>query len=288
MIFDEMKLASAIKGAFEDMENWGELVHTEKWQAIDISQRPEAQMLEILHKRVTARLGGNLDLDYYREQIKPNLPWADDHFKERVCGFPLNPGTEWRNWPWSRSAMSHQKDEKFNHNYMERYWPKWAHLVKSPTTTSEEWSDDAHIASDNPKSPDIQMKGIKENYGDLTDVIHLLAGEPTTRQAYLPVWFPEDTGINNRGRKPCSLGYHFIMRNNRLDIRYDIRSCDMYRHFRDDIYLTIRLGLYVLEHCKIINPQDWINVVPGTFIMNITSLHMFINDYTHLFKHKPE
>ena len=276
-----MRLSDAIQDAFGDMEGWGELVHTERWQAIDISQKPEAQMVEVLHKRVTARLMGNLDLDYYREQIQPNLPWADDHFQERICGFPLNPGTEWKNWPWSRSADTHRSIGKFNHNYMERYWPRHAGQIKVPTES---------LADCNPKYMQNHppLKGINQEYGDLNNLIELLANEPSTRQGYMPIWFPEDTGTVHSGRKPCSLGYHFIMRNNRLDIRYDIRSCDMFRHFRDDIYLTIRLGLHILERCKEINHEGWKDVVPGNFIMNITSLHMFINDYIVLFKHQPE
>lgn len=270
-----MNLKQAIVDAVGEMRIHGQPVHTERWQAMNIKNRPEAEMREVLHYRLDANLHGMESLEYYREHIEPNLPWADDHFKERICGLPINPGKEWENWPWSRSANSHRQAEKFNHNYMERYWPKFAGRVAEPTRTIRDFS--TKVGDPEPHS------GIYHEYGDLGDLIQLLAKEPMTRQAYFPIWFPEDTGITHEGRKPCTLGYHFIMRNGFLDIRYDIRSCDLYRHFRDDIYLTIRLGLYILDRCREINPSEWGHVVPGRFIMNITSLHMFINDYRVMF-----
>lgn len=279
-----MKITRAIREAYDAMDFDGELVHTERWQATDISQKPDAQMVELLHYQLKVDMEGSLYHEDYAHAIEPNLPWADDHFEERICGYPINPGIEWKNWPWGKSAEGHREDGMFNHNYMERYWPKFASLNHVPIETKDEWFSQYG----GPRPSWGTTVGIRSPYGDLDDLIRLLAEEPTTRQAYFPVWFPEDTGTAHRGRKPCTLGYHFIMRKGRLDIRYDIRSCDMYRHFRDDIYLTIRLGLYILERCKDINPEVWKGVVPGTFVMNITSLHMFINDYILLFKHRPE
>jgi thymidylate synthase len=125
------------------------------------------------------------------------------------------------------------------------------------------------------------LRGIKYEYGDLSDVVALLSSDPYTRQAYLPIWFPEDTGGGSK-RAPCTLGYHFIMRENKLDITYYIRSCDMLRHFRDDIYLTHRLALWVITQCMARNPK-WKEVEPGTFNMHITSLHIFANDWQSMF-----
>jgi hypothetical protein len=69
-----------------------------------------------------------------------------------------------------------------------------------------------------------------------------------------------------------------MMREDKLDINYHIRSCDFIRHFRDDIYLTVRLQLWVLEQCRKLNPQ-WDDVTLGRFDMQIGSLHVFRNDY---------
>lgn len=246
-------------------------VHTETWQGVDIYHRPEAEMRELLHVSFgVAGYDQAPGMDYLRESIKPNLPWADDHFKERVCGQPLNPGKEWANWPWARSADSHRDENgQFNHNYMERYWPKYAGQTYEGIVPR-------HI-----KWTIKPIKGIRYKYGDLKDVVTLLSREPFTRQAYLPVWFPEDTSLHE-GRRPCTLGYHFIMRENKLDIVYYIRSCDIMRHFRDDVYLTVRLQRWILERLHVNNPEMWKNVLPGQFIMHITSLHCFIGDHTLL------
>jgi hypothetical protein len=123
-------------------------------------------------------------------------------------------------------------------------------------------------------------KGYRFPYGDLDDLVTLLANEPTTRQAYLPIWFPEDLGACRlKKRVPCSLGYQLIMRDNKLHIVYYLRSCDFVRHFRDDVYLTIRLALWVLEQCRLAAPgKEWSDVKLGTLRMHVTSLHVFVSD----------
>lgn len=254
------------------------LVHTEKWQGTDISKKPEMATYELKHVFFQCDMQSE-DLDYYRGQITPNLPWADEHFeKERVIGEPLNPGTTWRQWPHAHSADKfrtvdeHKTGElQFNHTYAERYWPK--HAAMYP---------DGIIDHDFDPQETINC-GIRYNYGDLNDVVAQLVREPYTRQAVLPVFFPEDTGAVHGGRVPCSLYYHFLVRpgdggGDRIDISYTIRSCDWTRHFRDDLYLTVRLLLWVLEECRK-RDERWLRVSPGTFAMLITSLHVFRNDY---------
>lgn len=247
-------------------------VHTPKWQGVDISKKPEMAMHEILHYDFRIDLEGIEDLQSYRENIKPNLPWADDHFLERVGGEPLNPGETWKSWPYGHSADRFRDAcGQFNHNYMERMWPKRAN--QSPDGKLENVDHDT-----------LPNRGVVRGYlGDTRDLVKLLVKDPLTRQAYLPIWFPEDTGDANEGRKPCSLGYHFIMRDNKLHVSYYIRSCDFIRHFRDDCYLTVRLLLWVLQEARKYN-EAWREVVPGSYNMYISSLHMFRNDYLTLNK----
>jgi len=118
-------------------------------------------------------------------------------------------------------------------------------------------------------------KGIRFDYGDLGDVIDLLEKEPFTRQAFLPIWFPEDTGVTHGERVPCTIGYHFMRRDKFFHISYFIRSCDYIRHFRDDIYLAIRKLMWILDELKKRDPEGWKNVVPGYYSMHIISLHCF-------------
>lgn len=207
----------------------------------------------------------DLDIKQLGESTGANMPWAEDHFRERVCGEPLNPGEEWKNWPWGNKADTFRdKNGQFNHNYMERYWPKLARQTPGG------------------KLPDRYMRGhkvrrgIAYEYGDLADVVLHLMRDPLSRQAFLPVWFPEDTGVVHGGRVPCSLGYHFILRENKLHIVYYLRSCDFIRHFGDDCYLTARLQAWMVEH---LGMPD---LAVGTFTMHITSLHVFRNDFIQM------
>jgi len=243
-------LSHAIRAAEWHMVVEGSDVKPRFWQATDVSSRPEAQMRELTFYDFSAPIPPNQFAS--ETQTKPNMPWAEDHFQERVAGQPVNPGKTWTAWPWSNSADKHRIDGKFNHNYMERYWPKYANDASSP------------------------LHGIRYDYGDLNDVIELIADDPLTRQAYLPVFFPEDTGGVHGGRMPCSIGYHFMIRDNKLNVVYQLRSCDLFRHFRDDIYLTVRLAQWIKEGLFL---DHKLAVGLGNIYMVISSLHLFINDY---------
>lgn len=217
-------------------------------------------------------------------EYEPNIPWAELQFQERVSGEPLNPGESYKEWPWQSAMTRHtEKDAgKFSHTYMERYWPRRAGSGVGPS------------------GPFTEHHGIRYRYGDLSDVVDLLDRSPHTRQAVLPVWFPEDTGGVHRGRLPCSLTYHFIRRReadgtDRLHCEYSIRSCDFVRHFRDDVYMTVRLTQWVLEELKKkesaaawsdphLDSTTWLDTLPGTLTMHIGSLHIFEGDVARLTK----
>lgn len=271
--------------AFEDLRakilEDAPVVHSKRWQGAEIANNPNMACFELTHIHFSTDMP-NEDLDYYRENIQPELPWADDHFDERVCGYPINPGTHWANWSHnSKAGAASFLDDRgmFNHNYMERYWPKFANAVKEPTEDKGLWKRKFKDVFDlcGPQSP---MKGIMYEYGDLDSIVELLTDDPYTRQAYLPVWFPEDTGGGAK-RAPCTIGYHFLMRNGAIDINYHIRSCDIYKHLRNDLYLTARLLLWVLARCRS-RDTAWKDVRPGQFHMQIGSLHLFKPDWDKL------
>lgn len=262
-----------------------QVVHTQRWQGSDISRMPEMATFEVAncsfgiemsrYDRTTWGLG--IAKNNAVEDIGPNMPWAEDHFWERVCGAPINPGTQWAKWPYGNSASKFLDDQgKFNHNYMERYWPKQAGIGEA-TASFDEWAD--MMANRDPQGKISDHKGIKYGYGDLKDVVELLADDPLTRQAYLPIWFPEDTGGGDK-RAPCTIGYHFLIRDNRLHINYHIRSCDFVRHFRDDLYLTLRLVQWVADRLVSLGRSEPLAL--GNFYMQIGSLHLFKNDYIKL------
>jgi hypothetical protein len=232
-----------------------------KWQGIDISKKPDMATYEILYEVIAADVPQTIE--ELRDAVRPNLPWADDHFAERVSGLPLNPGVQWAKWPWGHSADNFRLDPAsvgdpgtervFDHTYMQRYWPRKA------------GGADGH-------------RGIYFDYGDLAGVVDELAHDPGTRQAVLPVFFPEDTGYRPGRRKPCSLFYHFQKDGANLDVVYYLRSCDIVRHYRDDIYLTVRLLYWVLDELRK-QSRHWYAVKPGKLVMMIGNLHCFANDW---------
>lgn len=205
-------------------------------------------------------------VEQMQQQYQPNLPWADDHFEERVSGYPHNPppSADW--WPFAQNKNSEHVDyhSQFSHSYPERFYPKRA-------------GEDNQCAS--PECIHIERFGIRYPYGDLDDVITLLATKPFTRQAFLPVWFPEDTGNVSNVRVPCTLGYHFQIRDTeerRLNCTYTIRSCDLYRHMNDDVYMAARLMMYV---CKRVNELSGINANGGNLVVHIMNLHVLAGDF---------
>lgn len=235
--------------------------HRGSWQSQDISQAGEnfaTHELEdvTIHMRVPETPWQST------LRISPDLPWADEHFQERVCGEPLNPPPSHVNWPYHAGQQEKHltaEGKKFDHTYPERFWPKQA-------------GDGLHTRI--MKDTGGTHQGIRFKYGDLNDVINLLCKDITTRQAYLPIWFPEDTGASQGQRVPCTLGYHFITTPDsaRLDIKYYIRSCDLYRHFTNDVYFTHRL----LQHvCEKLSTMTGDTIYPGTMTMHISNLHLF-------------
>lgn len=237
---------SAIKSIRTQLQDYGHVAQQQTWQSVPIDKG----MFEVYNVSFSVPMTSNISL--LNDEVKPNQPWADVHFKERVSGIPLNPGESYKAWPfYGRDKEMRTEGEQFSHTYMERFWPKRAGMDSNSTNI-----------------------GIRYEYGDLNSIINLLEREPNTRQAYLPIFFPEDTGNENNVRVPCTLGYLFTQREGFLHMIYYIRSCDYLRHFRDDIYLAVRLNLWLLEQLKGRNDW-WKNVKPGVFTMHIASLHVF-------------
>lgn len=262
----------------EWMKQHGHQTHPDTWQGVEVKSRPDMKSTELLNVTFTVPLDSE-DLDHWREDIQPNLPWADNHFAERVCGYPINPGVEWKNWPWANSADKFLENGMFNHNYMERIWPKYAGVMEKPTRTPEDCKTLSGVDFPMGRAVPCPNHGIRGEYGDLNDLVKLLVDDPLTRQAYLPLYFPEDTG--SPGRKPCTLGYQFIRRRNDFFIYYPLRSCDLVRHWADDCYLAVRLLLWVLDQCRSLS-DDWKSVRPRGYTMHMTSLHVFANDMRKL------
>lgn len=248
---------------------------TNTWQAMSVRGSKAHRMHEL--EDVTIVYNVPSDWASLIHDLKPDTPWAEDHFQERVSGTPYNPPPSAEYWPHAvRANGDHVKAGQFDHTYPERFWPKHAGDMHGQYYTGD---------------PNVQAHhGIRFAYGDLRDVVRLLALDHTTRQAYLPVWFPEDTGATDSNdhpiRVPCSLGYHFMIRNGHLSCRYYIRSMDAYRHMTNDIYMASRLMQWVAENVNAYPLAPVTNGVPevggwvvtGRLIVHVASLHLFVAD----------
>ena len=231
-------ISTAIQEAIRTLYREGKEVKPFKWQSVKVKD----STYEVTHQYLT------MDMPEHRSELlnqtKADMPWSEDHFQERVSGEPLNPGNQYKNWPYYRPNVDDKRfregDKQFSHSYMERYWP--------------------------PRD----KKGIRYNYGDLNHLIERIDNDPLTRQAYFSVWYPEDQADIGE-RVPCSLGYHFMIREGKMDLTYHIRSCDIRRHFKNDIYMTIRLAQWVAEKLK--TPVEL-----GNMYMWIGSLHCWFNE----------
>lgn len=245
-------------------------IHRGEWQAMNVANSKPHATHELEDVTVV--------FDPVPHDLDPIVPfidhdWADEHHWERVSGKPHNPAPSHTRWPYAvRGNADHTDGERFDHTYPERFWPKFAGDSNIDEGDFEEG-----------------RYGIRFEYGDLNDLVDLLVRAPLTRQAYLPVWFPEDTGAVDGQRVPCTLGYHFMVDvDYRLSCRYYLRSCDIYRHFSNDVYLAARLMRWVVDEVNrrtienqaptIDNHATWRPMGVNKLVMHISSLHAFVGD----------
>lgn len=206
------------------------------------------------------------DIFALQDDVKPDLPWAEAHFEERVSAQPLNPPPSFVQWPHHNGdANLHVTDQVFSHTYPERFWPKFANMGNTRPNGRQVY---------------VPHNGVRYEYGDLGNVISQLIHNPMTRQAVLPVWFPEDTGAIDR-RVPCTLSYHFMADEDyRLSMWYSMRACDIIRHFHNDVYMAARLLQWVCREYNRLGLEgpEGTFMTPGEVNMTISSLHMFKAD----------
>lgn len=229
-----MKIEDGLRYLRTKLLNNGEVLETERWQG----EKATMPFLEVLHAGVKVQMYNGLDLenaDFYDRE------WCELHFEERVSGKPLNPPPS--HAYWNKGTEDYMSDGKFSHSYPERMWPRT--LID---------------------------KGVRFKTADLGTLVDVLSDDKTTRQAYLPIFFPEDLTASLEGERiPCTLGWHFIIRNDRLDVFYPMRSCDAIRHLQNDFYFANRLALWVIDKL----PYK-VNI--GILHFEATSLHCFEND----------
>lgn len=255
-----MPLGDSVDELIDRLKRSGSPVDPGHWQGVPTEGHPDLVTTELFNANFTAKIPQTqrqLELS-----VRPNMPWAEVEFQERVGRERHNPHHSMQSWPWWHGQI----DEQMSHTYSERFWP----------TSKYQDSLGTQMKASHPF-------GIRYRYGDLDDVLTLLQQHPYTRQATLPIFFPEDTGAVHGGRIPCTLHYHFMLRNDRLHLWYPIRSCDAVRHFRDDVYMAGRLCQWVIEQLRVMdndyNAQElWEGVMPGYMFFTAYSFHVHAGD----------
>lgn len=233
-------LKLGLKSLRNKVLKYGYVITTKTWQG---KENPPS-FLEISHASLMCPLANSEQ--EASQLVKASQPWALEHFKERVSGIPYNPPPSHSSW-LKDTDKYFSKNNKFSHTYPERLWGN--------TTT-----------------------GIRFKNANLNSAIELLKKDPETRQCYIPIWFPEDlTAANLNERVPCTFGWHFMKRRDKLHCSYHMRSCDAVRHLHNDLYLANCLGLWLIE-------QSGINATMGNLHFSATSLHCFENDKYALLK----
>jgi thymidylate synthase len=106
----------------------------------------------------------------------------------------------------------------------------------------------------------------------LRKILSELRQRPETRQAIIEI-HNNLNDLDNMGgiaRIPCSLSYQVMIRENKVDLIYTMRSCDLLTHFPIDVCLALLL-------------QDWFvnelsQYTTGTFTIFMGSLHAYKKD----------
>lgn len=171
--------------------------------------------------------------------------WTEESLKEMVKYLQGN--MDWCNWEFAEriSVLCINPGEAWK--LRKEIWSQYLHNGKFAYTYNERYKTQLH------------------------QVMSELRMRPNTRQAVITVYDKHDDSksIGGYARVPCSMYYHFMIRNGALNCIYYQRSCDFLKHFVHDVYLTIRL-------------QEWIasdlGISTGYFIHNIGSLHAFKKD----------
>lgn len=218
--------SEAIAELCRDLMEMGVYVAVERFQDRDVKGLREYETKEIIGYSFC--ILDTSDKDKLIEYMKlDTLEWCKAEFAERVSGKYINPGASWKLRP--------EIWKEFLHDYGGR--KKFAYHYSERIT------------------PQIE------------NVIAELKKNPSSRQCVISIFNPSiDNKKIGKDRVPCSLCYSFIIRNGKLDLIYNLRSCDLLTHFSDDIWLAIAMQEHVAEKT---------GVEKGKLIVFISSLHAY-------------
>jgi len=172
--------------------------------------------------------------------------WCKAEFKERISSTPKNPGEAYklRKDVWEEFLIEEEREAEEDGEI--KYWTEKV----------------------------FEYTYAERMHWQIGKVIEELKTHPDTRQAIITIHDRKiDQERMGQMRVPCSMFYHFMFRNDKLDIIYNMRSSDFITHFQNDIWLAMAMQTYIAKY---------VGVEPGKFIMQVSSLHIYQKDWEEL------
>ena len=110
----------------------------------------------------------------------------------------------------------------------------------------------------------------------LENVIEMLKKNEHSRNGIVSIWDSvlDEPKIGGKRRVPCSIDYQFLIRNDKINLIYHIRSNDVMTHWCFDVWMAISMMEYVAEK---------LNKNIGDFYQFIGSLHAYEKDLKGIF-----
>jgi thymidylate synthase len=103
----------------------------------------------------------------------------------------------------------------------------------------------------------------------LPEVVRKLGNDEETRQAIIDIWRPQDDLWGSTVDLPCTLGFQFFIRDNRLIMHTRMRSNDVNWGVPYDIFQFTQLQLTV---------ANALSFQPGEYIHSVGSMHVYEKD----------
>ena len=202
--------------------------------------------------------------------LKITRDWCDAEWQDRYAGIMgdgLNPGTS-----WIKRSDDHM------------IWADYLEVGGTPLPNGvlpdehKEQNREPHDADNIDWEPELFAYTYSERFAmnqQVLRIIRELRRNPLSRQLYVSLWDPNhDCERLGRRRVPCSLGWHFLYRNDELAITYTMRSCDFVTHFHNDCWLSLKLLRLVAAAA---------NIPAGRFSIFINSFHVYRKDVADVF-----
>jgi len=191
------------------------------------------------------------------EDLNPVMPWAEVEWVERrqgIEGNPVNPGR----------SFAHRTN----------VWDEFIEIDGRPVPAGKKWTDEPVPVGSITQMAYTYPERFAMNW-QVRKIIYELRNHPASRQLFVSMWDPhQDIDRIGDRRVPCSLGWHFMLRDGKLHMTYYMRSCDFMTHWHNDCWLALKLLHYVAKAA---------GVEPGQYCQFINSFHVYEKDVEDVF-----